>query len=76
MTLATQAQHLMQARLFRAAFRGVPTGKLVSALNRLTPGFTWTGCSKEQMATEWARGWGGVTLQQIKQQLESTGVRE
>lgn len=39
---------------FLRTFRGWPAYQLARALNYLTPGVSWTGCSKAFMSDEWA----------------------
>lgn len=85
MSAAEEAEVLRKRRSaaqeFRAAFRGIPTYQLASALTRLTPGVTWVGSSKALMAEAWGsrkdtNPWCGatlrdVTLQMIKDKLEA-----
>jgi hypothetical protein len=40
---------------FMLAVRGVPAYRVAFAVNKLTPGTDWRGCSKSQMAVEWAQ---------------------
>jgi hypothetical protein len=41
---------------FMKRFRGVPTYLLVRAINELTPGVNWSGCSKGYIAEAWTAG--------------------
>lgn len=40
---------------FMLRFRSVKAHILVRALNRLTPGISWTGCPKGHIAEAWAK---------------------
>lgn len=39
---------------FKTAVKGVPAYTVALALNSITPGVDWRGCSKKDMAEEWA----------------------
>jgi hypothetical protein len=41
---------------FMARFRGVPTHLVTKAVNTLTPGVNWSGCSKGHIAEYWVEG--------------------
>lgn len=38
-----------------AAVRSVPGNHVAAALNAMTPGINWFGCSKSHMAQSWAK---------------------
>ncbi|MCQ4311676.1 hypothetical protein NAV33_07180 [Pseudomonas stutzeri] len=53
---------------FMAATKGVPAYRVAYALNGLTPGTDWRGCSKSHMAEEWAtrdRAFGRSSLRPV-----------
>lgn len=66
---------------FMLRFRGVPVNKVTRALNRLTSGINWTGCSKGSLALSWAKGdkytkMDKVTLDAIEEQIKLIEARK
>lgn len=40
---------------FMRTAKGMPTGRFTFAMNLLTPGTDWRGCSKSYIAEQWAK---------------------
>lgn len=47
------ARRVRRIEQFLLAFRGVPAHRLTRALNKLTPGVNWAGCTKNMLALDW-----------------------
>ncbi len=50
---------------FMTALRGVPVRALITALDGLTLGVNWSGCSKSMIAENWARGYSHSRLDAV-----------